>query len=235
MVCLHDLPQSPSFCHMELHNAWRLFPRFNRQHQTNLEPQAETEWHWTDSVLPLFLSSFCCSMASFVIASFSLWYLCLLCLNMNWFRSEMKIDWLSLPLSVIVLRACCGLNSRSLSSQRVPSLCLAVLFERLIFSSIRTKLSRAKVFGIVRLTHIKKVENTSKTSFIHDLISSLACAHEHIAEPAHSVETHSVTHAIFTLDPVTGHTLTVLTDDRVAMYNQYCIYCYQHTKRNAHT
>ncbi len=60
-------PQSPSFCHMELHYAWRLFPRFNRQQQTNLEQRVTAEWHWVRlscSLFPLLpSSSFSCSMS----------------------------------------------------------------------------------------------------------------------------------------------------------------------------
>lgn len=44
---------------------------------------------------------------------------------------------------------CCILNPHCLFSQRASSLCLPILFERLTFSSIKTELSRAKVFSIM--------------------------------------------------------------------------------------
>lgn len=44
---------------------------------------------------------------------------------------------------------CCISNPHCLFSQRASSFCLPALFERLIFSSIKTELSRAKVFSIM--------------------------------------------------------------------------------------
>lgn len=72
--------------------------------------------------------------------------------------SSVSLMCFSYSLFVSQCCVCCILNSHCLSSQRASLLCLLVLFERLIFSSIKTELSRAKVFSIMLLTHIKKVQ-----------------------------------------------------------------------------
>lgn len=134
----------------------------------------------SSSLFPLLhSSSFSVSMSSFLILLSFVFFLCFL--------------YSSLSLFLLPLCSVYGiLNSRCLSSQRAPSLCLPVLFERLIFSSIREELSRAKVFSIMLLTHIKKggekLLHSKLNSFMAFCLSLQACV---IVSPR-AVKAHTV-------------------------------------------
>lgn len=165
MVCLHGSPQSPSFCHMELHYAWRLFPRFNRQQQTNLEQRAATEWHWTDPLVPSFLSFPRLPLAA-------LCRLLLVLFSLVFSLVPLFLALLILPLPPI---ACCILNAHCLSSQRVPSLfpyCLRGLY----LAALERSSPGQKYLALCFWTTQKRWRNKPLHSKLHSFMVSYPLA-----------------------------------------------------------